>query len=146
MKKSLIIALSVLPLSLNAQEYMTPFSHSLLDEHHYDLIVGESSGDVAYHHILDLAPYERDRRSEEYSGLFIESAYVSGKLNEYGLEGVEVELLGKTQTWDGVSASLWEVSPKTAKIADYRDLAAILAQGSRSAHVTAELVWVGRGT
>ncbi len=146
MKKSLIIALSVLSLSLNAQEYMTPFSHSLLDEHHYDLIVGESSGDVAYHHILDLAPYERDRRSEEYSGLFIESAYVAGKLNEYGLEGVEVELLGKTQTWDGVSASLWEVSPKTAKIADYRDLAAILAQGSRSAHVTAELVWVGRGT
>ena len=146
MKKSLIIALSVLPLSLNAQEYMTPFSHSLLDEHHYDLIVGESSGDVAYHHILDLAPYERDRRNEEYSGLFIEAAYVAGKLNEYGLEGVEVELLGKTQTWDGVSASLWEVSPKTAKIADYRDLAAILAQGSRSAHVTAELVWVGRGT
>ena len=146
MKKSLIIALSVLSLSLNAQEYMTPFSHSLLDEHHYDLIVGESSGDVAYHHILDLAPYERDRRNEEYSGLFIESAYVAGKLNEYGLEGVEVELLGKTQTWDGVSASLWEVSPKTAKIADYRDLAAILAQGSRSAHVTAELVWVGRGT
>lgn len=146
MKKSLIIALSVLPLSLNAQEYMTPFSHSLLDEHHYDLIVGESSGDVAYHHILDLAPYERDRRNEEYSGLFIESAYVAGKLNEYGLEGVEVELLGKTQTWDGVSASLWEVSPKTAKIADYRDLAAILAQGSRSAHVTAELVWVGHGT
>ena len=146
MKKSLIIALSVLPLSLNAQEYMTPFSHSLLDEHHYDLIVGESSGDVAYHHILDLAPYERDRRNEEYSGLFIESAYVAGKLNEYGLEGVEVELLGKTQTWDGVSASLWEVSPKTAKIADYRDLAAILAQGSRSAHVTAERVWVGRVT
>ena len=144
--KTLIIALSALSLSLNAQEYMTPFSHSLLDEHHYDLIVGESSGDVAYHHILDLAPYERDRKSGEYSGLFMESAYVAGKLNEYGLEGVEVELLGKTQTWDGVSASLWEVSPKTAKIADYRDLAAILAQGSRSAHVTAELVWVGRGT
>ena len=146
MKKSLIIALSTLAISLNAQEYMTPFTHSLLDEHHYDLIVGESSGDMAYHHILDLAPYERDRRSEEYSGLFLESSYVAGKLKEYGLEGVEVELLGKTQTWDGISASLWEVTPKTAKIADYRDLAAILAQGSRSAHVTAELVWVGRGT
>ena len=146
MKKSLIIALSTLAISLNAQEYMTPFSHSLLDEHHYDLIVGESSGDMAYHHILDLAPYERDRRSEEYSGLFLESSYVAGKLKEYGLEGVEVELLGKTQTWDGISASLWEVAPKTAKIADYRDIAAILAQGSRSAHVTAELVWVGRGT
>ncbi len=141
-----LIALCMLPASLNAQEYMSPFNHSLLNEHHYDLIVGESSGDMAYHHILDLAPYERDRRSGEYSGLFLESSYVAEKLNEYGLEGVEVELLGKTRTWDGISASLWETSPRTARIADYRDLAAILAQGSRSTHVTAELVWVGRGT
>lgn len=149
MKKTtclLILVLSALSSTLNGQEYMSPFNHSLLDEYQYDLIVGESSGDRAYHHILDIAPYERDRKSSEYSGLFMESAYVAGKLNEYGLEGVEVELLGKTQTWDGISATLWEVAPNTSKIADYRDLAAILAQGSKSAHVTAELVWVGRGT
>lgn len=144
--KSLLLALCMIPAGLNAQEYMTPFNHNLLNGHHYDLIVGESSGDIAYHHILDMAPYERDRRSGEYSGLFMESSYVTDKLNEYGLEGVEVELLGKTRTWDGISASLWETSPNTARIADYRELAAILAQGSRSTHVTAELVWVGNGT
>ena len=149
MKKSVIalfLALSAFVADMNGQEYTGPFSHSLLDEHQYDLIVGESSGDRAYYHILDIAPYERDRKSEDYAGLFMESSYVTGKLNEYGLEGVEVELLGKTRTWDGVSATLWEVSPNTSKLADYRDLAAILGQGSRSAHVTAELAWIGRGT
>ena len=114
--KSLLFALCMIPAGLNAQEYMSPFNHNLLDERHYDLIVGESSGDMAYHHILDMAPYERDRRSGEYSGLFKESSYVMEKLNEYGLEGVEVELLGKTQTWDGISASIWETSPNTARI------------------------------
>lgn len=149
MKKTataIILALSVFAADLNGQEYTGPFSHSLLDEHQYDLIVGESSGDRAYYHILDIAPYERDRKSEEYAGLFMESSYVTSRLKEYGLEEVGVELLGKTRTWDGVSATLWEVSPRTSKLADYRDLAAILGQGSRSAHITADLVWVGRGT
>ena len=54
--------------------------------------------------------------------------------------------MGKSKTWDGVSAEVWEVSPNTAKLADYRDLAAILGQGSQNADVTAELVWVGRGS
>lgn len=143
---SLILALSLLSADLKGQEYTTPFNHSLMDEFHYDLIVGESSGDRAYYHIMDIAPYERDRKSSDYSGLFMESSYVAGKLREYGLDEVEVELLGKTRTWDGISATLWETSPGTAKLADYRDLAAILGQGSSSAHVTAELAWVGRGT
>lgn len=57
MKKTataLIMALSVFTADLNGQEYTGPFSHSLLDEHQYDLIVGESSGDRAYYHILDI--------------------------------------------------------------------------------------------
>jgi len=117
-----------------------------MNEKFYDLIVGESSGDRAYYHILDIAPYERDRKSEDYKGLFMESKYVVDKLKGYGFADATTEQLGKTKTWDGVSATLWEVSPNTSKLADYRDLAAILGQGSKSAHVTAELVWVGRGT
>ena len=79
MKKTataLIMALSVFAADLNGQEYTGPFSHSLLDEHQYDLIVGESSGDRAYYHILDIAPYERDRKSEEYAGLFLSLIHI----------------------------------------------------------------------
>ncbi len=131
---------------VSAQEYTTPFYDSLLDEKKYDLIVGESSGDRAYNYIMDMAPYERDRRHDEYTGLFMESAYVVNKLKSYGLTDAKVDIVGKSSTWDGVSATLWEIAPNTAKLADYQDLAAILGSGSKSAHVTAELVWVGRGT
>ncbi|MBR2478216.1 MAG: hypothetical protein IKB48_05130, partial [Bacteroidales bacterium] len=117
-----------------------------MSEKVYDLIVGESSGDRAFNYILDIAPYERDRVSADYAGLFMESVYVVDKLKSYGFADAKTEIVGKTQTWDGVSAEVWEVAPNTAKIADYRDLAAILGQGSKSAHVTADLVWIGRGT
>lgn len=147
-KNKLILTLlfSFMVSALMAQEYTTPFNHSLMAEKYYDLIVGESSGERAFYHILDMAPYERDRKSEDYKGLFMESIYVVDKLKSYGFADATTELLGKTKTWDGVSATLWEVAPKTTKIADYRDLAAILGQGSKSAHVTAELAWIGRGT
>ena len=145
-KLTLALLFSFMVSALMAQEYTTPFNHSLMAEKYYDLIVGESSGERAFYHILDIAPYERDRKSEDYKGLFMESVYVVDKLKSYGFADATTELLGKTKTWDGVSATLWEVAPKTTKIADYRDLAAILGQGSKSAHVTAELAWIGRGT
>ena len=145
-KLTLALFLSLFITKMMGQEYTGPFNHSLMNEKFYDLIVGESSGDRAYYHILDIAPYERDRKSEDYKGLFMESKYVVDKLKGYGFADATTEQLGKTKTWDGVSATLWEVSPNTSKLADYRDLAAILGQGSKSAHVTAELVWVGRGT
>lgn len=142
----LLAAVLFVSYSLAAQEYVNPFYHCLLDEKYYDLLVGESSGDRAYNYIMDIAPYERDRQHTDYTGEFFESKYVVDKLHSYGIENAQTLKLGKTKTWDGISASLWEISPNTAKIADYRDLAAILAQGSTNADVEAELIWVGRAT
>ena len=138
--------LSLIFTALGAQEYTGPFWHSLMNDKVYDLIVGESSGDRAYYYIMDIAPYERDRKSADYKGLFMESQYVVEKLKAAGFEDANTAIVGKSKTWDGVSAEVWEVAPNTAKLADYRDLAAILGQGSNNADVTAELVWVGRGT
>ena len=143
---TLVLVLSLIAGSMMGQEYTGPFTHSLMSEKVYDLIVGESSGDRAFHYIMDIAPYERDRKSADYKGLFMESVYVVDKLKSAGIGNAGTELVGKTKTWDGVSAEVWEIAPNTAKLADYRDLAAMLGQGSRSADVTAELAWVGRGT
>ena len=145
-KLTLTLVLSLIITNLMGQEYTSPFTHSLMSEKVYDLIVGESSGDRAFYYIMDIAPYERDRKSSDYKGLFMESVYVVDKLKAAGFEDAKTELVGKSKTWDGVSAEVWEVSPNTAKLADYRDLAAILGQGSQSADVVAELAWVGRGT
>jgi len=149
MKKSLLTVIVALTsvLAINAQNYTTPFKPlNILPEDVYDLILGESSGEQPYYHVLELAPYEKNRKAEEYSGDLHETKYVYGKLKEYGLPNATVERIGTVKTWDGVSATLWETSPKIAKIADYEDLAAYLAQGSSNADVEAQLVWIGRGT
>lgn len=147
MKKLLFTTLMVLACSLlRAQNYTSPFYWNLLDEKTYDFIVGESSGDLSYYHVLEMAPYEKNRTKEQYETNLHETQYIVERLKEYGLEGVKIERLGRTKTWDAISASLWEVSPKTAKIADYKDLSAHLAQGSQNTNTEAELVWVGSGT
>ncbi len=144
-KYTLILAYTCLAFVASGQNYTTPFNHSLLDETYYDLLIGESSGDRAYHYVMDIAPYERDRKHTDYQGLFMESRYVVDKLKEFGIQNAKTERVGKTKTWDGISASLWEVYPKQVKIADYQDLAATLGQGSKNADVTAQLAWIGRG-
>lgn len=144
-KHTLIFVLTWLASVASGQNYTTPFNHCLLNESYYDLLIGESSGDRAFYYIMDIAPYERDRKHADYQGLFMESKYVVDKLKGFGIQNATTERVGKTKTWDGISASLWEVSPKQVKIADYQDLAAILGQGSKSADVTAQLAWIGRG-
>lgn len=128
------------------QNYTTPFIWNLMDEKTYDFIVGESSGDLAYNMVLDMAGYEKDRKTKDYLGNFHETDYMLAKMKEFGLPGAAVERYNKSKSWDGISASLWEISPKRVKIADYLDMAAILGSGSKNANVEAELVWVGRGT
>jgi hypothetical protein len=130
------------------QNYTSPFTPqlTLLPDSIYNLIAGESSGEQAYYHILELAPYEKNRTDEDYRGDLHETRYVLDRFKEYGFKQAAVERLGKTKTWDGISASLWEVSPRHTKIADYRDLSAILVQGSATVDTTAQLVWIGRGT
>ena len=144
-KHSFIAGVACLSTMVSGQNYTTPFNHCLLPEAYYDQLVGESSGDRAFQYIMDIAPYERDRQHADYQGHFMESEYVVAKLKRFGIANATIEEVGKTKAWDGVSASLWEVSPKQVKIADYQDLAAILGQGSQNADVTAPLVWIGRG-
>jgi hypothetical protein len=110
-----------------------------------DEFIGEASGERAMNHIIEMAAYIHDRPASEYSGYFSETQYILDRLKEYGLEGAVVNKYPGGKAWDGVKATLWEVSPGKTKIADYSDLPAVLASGSNNADVTAELVWVGEG-
>jgi aminopeptidase YwaD len=118
---------------------------ALLPEKITDEFIGEASGERAMNHIIEMAAYIHDRPASEYSGNFFETQYIYDKLKEYGLEGVVINRYPGGKTWDGIKATLWEVSPGRSKIADYSDLPAVLASGSTNADVTAELVWVGEG-
>jgi len=135
-----------LPLSLTAQ--MTPWHHwTLLDPAVMDEIIGEASGETAWNTIMETGGYNQDRLAEQYgSGTFYEAQYIYDQLLRYGIPGAELVRYPGGQVWDGIKGDLWEVSPMRQKLASYQDLRAMLANGSSSADVTAELVWVGLGT
>lgn len=133
--------------SFSFAQYTPFYQWTLLPNEKMDEIIGESSGETALNHAIEMVGYQRNRPSGEYgSGTFREGKYVLDKLNEYGIEGAEIERFDGSKTWDGIKGELWEISPFKRKLADYDDIALSLAQGSKPADVTAELVWVEEGT
>jgi len=138
-------AITCLVMLFNSTNGQNSTPRALLPEKIIDEIIGEASGERAMNHIIEMAAYIHDRPASEYSGYFFETQYVLDKMKEYGLEGAVVNTYPGGKTWDGIRATLWEVSPGRSKLADYGDLPAVLASGSNNADVTAELVWVGDG-
>jgi hypothetical protein len=132
--------------SLLAQEQANP--KTLIPGPTLDKIAQHISGAQARNHVLEMCPFERNRPAEEYtSGTYRESAYAEKTAKEYGFSDVHIERfpLGGKQ-WDGEMGELWLTEPGPPQlITRYRDIATTLATGSRSADVTAELVYVGRG-
>ena len=123
-----------------------PNPKTLLSPAMIDTLVNEISGALSVANILEIAPYERNRTAEEYAGLYRESAYVQRKLKEFKLDDVDVKMFPMPQKqWDGEEGEFWVMKPTRKLIVNYRDVAASLAVGSKSADVTAELIYTGRG-
>jgi len=140
-----VAALTVGAVALLAQ--YTPWLYwTFLPKEQIDEIVGEASGETALATIIDINGYNRDRMSDEYAGQFLETQVVLKKLKQYGIKAELVEFPAANELWDAVKGELWEMKPKHQKLASMRDMVPMLASGSQPADVTAELVWVGRGT
>jgi aminopeptidase YwaD len=141
---SAVAAIFLAPLFAAAQ--MTPwFQWTFLPQGQMDQIIGEASGETAFSHIMAMGGVPRNRKPVEYAGTFMEAQYILNLLKEYGLSDAAIIRFPGGETWDGERGELWEVKPGIQKIASYIDLRAMLATGSSSADVTAELVWVGEG-
>ncbi len=141
----LSVVLSGLLATFALGQLTTWFHWTFLPQPFMDEIIGESSGETAFHHVLAMAGDERDRKAAEYSGDFLEARYLVDRLKEYGIGEAEIVRFPGGQTWDGIKGELWEISPLRQKWASYTDIRAMLATGSNPADVTAELVWVGEG-
>jgi hypothetical protein len=146
MKKiTLLIAIVFASCLFNVATAQNSTLKFLLPERMLDEFIGRASGETALNHIIEMGAYIHDRPTTEYTDMLFESDYVLGKLKEYGLEGAEVRKYPGGTSWDGIRGELWEVSPGHSKIADFQDVNAMLASGSQTCDITAELVWVGEG-
>lgn len=142
-----VCILGILTLGCAAMAQMTPWKiWTLLSEGQMDEIIGEASGETAWNTILETGGYNKNRQPEEYAGTFYEAQYIYDQLKSYGLPGAEIVRFPGGKTWDGIKGELWEIEPGRRKLASYHDLRAMLASGSTTTDVKAQLVWVGRGT
>lgn len=145
-KRVFLPILIVLFLGIPAAAQMTSWLQwTFLPQNQMDEIIGEASGETAFNHVMSMCGFPRDRKPAEYAGTFAEAQYVLNRLKDYGLAEAAILRYPGGETWDGVKGELWEMKPGRQKIASYTDLTAMLASGSSSADVTAELVWVGDG-
>jgi aminopeptidase YwaD len=147
-KRFRLLALAALILSaVPAFAQYTPWLYwTFLPKAQTDEIVGESSGESAWNTVAEINAFNRERFPDEYAGTFFETQVVVRKLKSYGLEKVDVVTYPGGPAWVAVKGELWETKPGRRKIASIHDMLPMLAAGSASADVTAELVWVGRGT
>jgi len=148
LKKSFVPAVLALFLfSAPAFAQYTPWLYwTFLPGAQMDEIVGEASGEAAWNTIAEINAFNRQRFGEEFSGNFLETQVVVRKLKSYGLEGVDIVTYPGGPAWVAVKGELWETKPGRRKLASINDMLPMLASGSATADVTAELVWIGRGT
>jgi hypothetical protein len=147
-KRTLVLCIAVILLTSGAVlAQMTPWLYwTLLPQEQMDEIIGEASGETAWNTVMETGGYNKDRLTEEYAGTFYEAQYIYDQLKHYGLPGAEIVRYPGRETWNAVKGELWEISPGRQKLASYKDMTAMLASGSTTSDVKAELVWVGRGT
>lgn len=152
MLKRRLVVLSLLFVSVGGsyfflQAQYTPWLYwTFLPKAQVDEIIGESSGELAWSTIAEINAFNRLRTDEEYAENFFETKVIAGKLKKYGLAGVEIVAYPGGDAWRPLKGELWEEKPWRQKIASLNDQPAVLAAGSTSVDVTAELVWIGRGT
>ena len=148
MKKYAILSLgliAVLSLGFGQQKKYVP--ETLLPFPLLQEIINEVSGDLALQNEILLTGVNRNKTPEEYVKGHFETKFILEKLKEYGINDSEIIELPRREekTWDAERAELWLVEPEKRKIADLKEVAASLCEGSSSTDTTAELVYVGPG-
>ena len=134
----LVLAASSAPSVALAQRF------ALLDSTKVAYLSGEISGDAAYDHVRILTSYHRPQGSDT---LGVAARYVERTARQFGLQGVRyIGLPSLRQPWNPGTADLWIVGAQPERIASSIQNRIHLADRSRPADVTAELIDIGAGS
>ncbi len=136
---TLTLALAALSGAANGQ-YITPNVYNIAGDRVYNSIVNEASGEQTLNYIIDMAAYELVNRNFDK---LKESEYILAKGKEFGLDGLKLNRYNSTRdAWVAVEGELWIEGDIPTKIADIKDIPAVLVQGSASGDVTAKVIWI----
>ena len=116
----------------------------VLDAERTQLIMQETSGDAAYEHIRYMTQFHRPDGGSD--GLWAVAEYVADKARLFGLSDVQlIKQPFSERPWNASFADLWIVEPAPERIAGTVQSALHLADNSRPADVTGELIELGAG-
>ena len=113
------------------------------------LLINELSGDLAFETLRITTQWHKPSGSE---GFFAVARYVEEKAKAAGLSDVRwIDQVAEAPAWTCHRAEAWllegdAAAPKETLLGSYAEVATSIADNSRSADVTAELVDVGAGT
>jgi len=137
---TLTLSLLLSPAAQVCRAQTTPF----LSDEEIQTLSNEISGDRAFEHIRWLTHWHRDSGME---GFFKARDYVMQAARDAGLDEVRfVEQPLEGPNYTPRAAELWMVEPVELKLADIGEHAVYLADMSRDADLTADLVDIGDGT
>jgi len=154
--KYFLISLLILILPFSFISGQEIYSSTLLDQEILTHIEKEVKGRICFEHIRKLGTFNRVWGSDDYHDA---ANYIAGKTKEYGLQNVVIEKFpiktGKELfwmhnalgiiPWNGKKGELRLVQPYPGLISSTEIAPAMIANQSRSAHLTAEVVFVGTG-
>ncbi len=119
---------------------------TILPDNQVRIISEEISGDAAFAHIRHNSQFHRPRGGSD--GLWQVAQYYEQKAREYGLTDVKLikQAYGTTRPWNAKFADLWIAGDAPRRIASTIQHPLHLADFSRAADVTAELIDIGGAT
>jgi len=118
---------------------------SVLDAARERWIRQEVSGDAAFEHVRFMSQFHRPRGGSD--GLWRVAEYYETKAREYGLSDVRlIRQEATNRPWNARFADLWIVGDRPERLASTLQTPVHLADHSRAADVTAELVDAGGGS
>jgi hypothetical protein len=116
----------------------------VLDVERTQLISQEISGDAASEYIRFMTQFHRPRGGAD--GLWRVAEYIAEQARAFGLSDVQlIKQLARTRPWNASFADLWIVEPEPERIASTLQNVLHLADNSRPADVTGELIDIGEG-
>ena len=144
MSRSCISIILGLAAALSLTSAVAAQELTILQPDHTQLITQEVSGDAAYEHIRYMTQFHRPRGGS--NGLWTVAKYMERQAREYGLADVQlIKQSATTRPWNATFADLWIVEPAPERLASTIQSVLHVADFSRSADVSGELVDVGRG-
>jgi hypothetical protein len=106
-------------------------------------LVNEISGDRGFEDVRHLSHFHRTGGSRDF---FAATEWIRGAAEAAGLEDVKmIRQAWDEPGWSCASGEAWLLDPEDVKLASYDEVRVSIADHSRTAHVTAELVDVGNG-